>query len=406
MSADRIKTPSRRLLLLVAALALLVAGAVAASGIMTRAEANRALVQWTNQQAVPTVQLAKLGHGGVPQALTLPGNIQPFNKAPIFARVSGYLKAWQQDIGAHVTAGQILAVIDTPDLDQQFAQAQADLATAKANANLAAITAERWKDLVKSQWVSRQATDDKAGAAAATKTMMDSAGANLKRLEAMESFKNIVAPFDGVVTQRNTDVGALINPGTGTTLPLFEVSDLHKVRIYVQVPQAFTGELGPGVKATFEVPQYPGQQLDAVLVTTSNAMDPNSRSMLVQLQADNADGKLAAGSYCQVHFQLPAAANVVQVPATALVPGNRGAQVAVLGDGGKVVLKPVQVGRDLGDSVEVTSGLSASDRVIDSPPETLQSGDVVQLAAATASLGPQPQAGTPAAASTPPTTAN
>jgi RND family efflux transporter MFP subunit len=381
MSADGIKTPTRRRLLLVAAIVLIAAGAVAASGILGRANANRQLVQWTNQQATPTVQLAKLEQGSAQQSLVLPGNIQPYNKAPIYARISGYLKSWQQDIGAHVSAGQVLGVIDTPDLDAQFEQAKADLATATANANLAAVTAARWKNLVKSQWVSRQATDDKTGAAAATKAMMQSASANVDRLQAMQSFKNLIAPFDGVVTQRNTDIGALINPGNGSGQPLFEVSDLHKLRIYVQVPQAFAGQLRPGLNATFEVPQYPGQQFAATLVTTSNAMDPSSRSMLVELQADNADGKLAAGSYCQVRFQLPVDPNVVRVPATALVPSNQGAQIAVLGNDGKAALKPVTLGRDLGDSVEVTAGLSLSDRVIDSPPETLQSGDAVQLAA-------------------------
>jgi RND family efflux transporter MFP subunit len=411
MSPDRIKTPSRRLLMLTAAAALAAAGAVAGYGIISRADANRELVQWTSLQATPTVQLATLDHGGAQQSLTLPGNIQPYYKAPIYARVSGYLKSWQQDIGAHVTAGQVLASIDTPDLDQQFEQAKADLATATANAQLAAVTAARWTDLVKARWVSQQAADDKTGAAAATKAMMASASANVKRLEALESFKSIVAPFDGVVTQRNTDVGALINPGAGSGgsssgsgagQALFEVSDLHKVRIYVQVPQAFAGELRPGLKATFEMPQYPGQQFQASVVTTSNAMDAASRSMLVELQADNGNGKLAPGSYCQVHFQLPVDPNVVQIPATALLPSNKGAQVAVLGDSGKAVLKTVQLGRDLGDAVEVTAGLSPADRVIDSPPETLQTGDAVQLAAATstASAGAQ-QASTQAPASTP-----
>jgi RND family efflux transporter MFP subunit len=314
--------------------------------------------------------------------VTLPGTIQAYYRAAIYARVSGYLQSWQADIGAHVKGGQLLASIDTPDLDQEFAQAKADLATATANAQLAAVTAERWNALVKLQWVSKQTADDKNGSAAATKATMDAASANVKRLEAMEGFKNIVAPFDGVVTARKTDIGALINAGNAGQ-ELFEVSDLHKVRIYVQVPQAFTAELQPGLQATFEMRQYPGQQFDAKVVTTSNAMELNSRSMLVELQADNADGKLFAGAYCQVHFQLPNNPNEMRVPATALVPADRGAQVALLGNDGKAVLKPVQLGRDFGDSVEVVAGLSPSDRVIDSPPETLQSGDQVQLAATT-----------------------
>jgi RND family efflux transporter MFP subunit len=378
MSADKITMPSRRLLLLIGAAALITGSAVAASGIFTRADADRQLVQWTDQQAVPTVQLAKLNQGSGAQVLTLPGNIQPFNKAELYARVSGYLGSWKHDIGAHVTAGDVLASIDTPDLDQQFSQAKADLATASANAQLAAVTAQRWSTLVKSQWVSQQASDDKTGAAAATKASMEAATANVKRLEAMESFKSIAAPFDGVVTARNTDIGALINAGTAGQA-LFEVSDLHKVRLYVQVPQAFSGQLHAGLKASFEMPQYPGQQFDAVVVTTSHAMDANSRSMLVELQADNAEGKYFAGAYCQVHFQLPNDPNVVRVPATALVPGNQGMEVAVLGANNRVLLKPIRLGRDFGDSVEVVAGLSSADRVIDSPPETLQNGDPVQL---------------------------
>src|SRR6195952_1836807 len=380
MSADRITTPSRRLLLLIGAVAVVTAGTVAASGILNRAGANRQLAKWTNQHAVPIVQLAKLDQSSAAQVLTLPGNIQPFNKAELYARVSGYLGSWQHDIGAHVKAGDVLASIDTPDLDQQFSQAQADLATASANAQLAAVTAQRWTTLVKSQWVSQQASDDKTGAAAATKATMDASAANLKRLAALESFKSIVAPFDGVVTARNTDIGALINVGT-TGPGLFEVSDLHRVRIYVQVPQAFSGQLHPGLKATLEMPQYPGRPFDAVLVSMSHAMNPTSHSMLVQLQADNPDGKFFAGAYCQVHFQLPSDPNVVRVPATALVPGNQGMEVAVLGTNNKVQMKPIEIGRDFGDSAEVVAGLSSADRVIDSPPETMQSGDRVQLAA-------------------------
>ena len=326
MSSEPVKTPNPRRLLLIGAAALAIVGAIVANGIIDRAHSERTLVQWTDKQAVPTVALAKLVRDGEVRDLTLPGTIQAYYKASIYARVSGYLKSWHEDIGAHVKAGQLLATIDAPDLDQQLAQAKADLATATANANLAAVTAGRWNTLVKSQWVSRQAADDKTGAAAATKATMEAASANVKRLEALESFKSVVAPFDGVVTARKTDIGALIDAGSAGQ-ELFEVFDLHKVRIYVQVPQAFSADLHSGVKATFVMPQYPGQRFDATVVTTSNAMDANSRSMLVELQADNAEGKLFAGAYCQVHFQLPGDPNIIRVPATALVPVDRGAQV-------------------------------------------------------------------------------
>ncbi len=377
------KKPNRRRLLLIGVAALVIAGAIATKGIVQRAQSAQEVARWTTQQAVPTVALAKLGNGGPSQPLTLPGTIQAYYKARIYARVTGYLKSWSTDIGARVKAGQELATVDTPDLDQQLAQAKANLATATANAQLAAVTAQRWNTLVTSQWVSRQDADDKNGAAASTKAAMDAASANVKQLEAMEAFKNIVAPFDGVVTARNTDIGALINAGNAGQ-ELFEVSDLHKVRIYVQVPQAYAAALSPGLKATFEMPQSPGQQFEATVATTSNAMNANSRSMLVELQADNGAGKFFAGAYCQVAFQLPSDPNMVRVPATALISADRGAEVAVVGNDNKVTIKHVQIGRDLGDSVEVVAGLASSDRVIDSPPETLQNGDQIQLTTASA----------------------
>ncbi len=386
MSTEPIKTPNRRILWFAGAAGLAVAAVIVVRGIEDRAHAQHALVQWTNKVAVPTVQLAKIERGAAEEALTLPGTVQPYFKAPIYARVSGYLKSWQEDIGAHVKAGQQLATIDTPDLDQQFEQAKANLATAEANERVATVTAQRWQALVGSQWVSKQANDEKAGAAAADKAIADAARANVGQLQAMEDFKNIVAPFGGVVTQRNTDVGALVNVGSGTSagMPLFEVSDLHKVRIYVQAPQAFTGDLKPGLHATFDMPQYPGRKFEATVAAISHAMDAGSRSMMIELQADNPDGALAQGAYAQVHFELPVA-NMVRAPATALIPTNRGVRVAVLGDDGKAVMKEVQLGRDFGDRVEITAGLDPQDRVIDSPPETLQNGDEVRLASGAAS---------------------
>jgi len=384
MSSQPLKTLSPRQLLLVGIIALVAAGAIAANGLISRGRSKQDLVQWTNAQAVPTVALAKLVRGDGEQRLILPGSIQPYSKATIYARVSGYLKSWNKDIGAHVKLGEVLAAIEAPDLDQQLAQARATLASAKANQEIAAITASRNSTLVQKQIVAQQIADQTAADAEAKKAIMEANQAYVRQLEAMQSFKQIVAPFDGVVTARNTDIGALINSGNAGQA-LFEVSDLHRVRIYVQVPQAFTADLRPGLKATFEMPQYPGRKFDATLVTTSNAMSEMSRSMLVELQADNPDGKLFGGTYCRVDFQIPGDPTMVRLPATALMPVNRGVQVAVLGDGNKVVLKSIQLGRDFGDTVEVTAGLDPQDRVIDSPPETLQSGDAVELAAATPS---------------------
>jgi len=380
MSSEPIKTPSCRRLVLAGAAALAFASAIVTTGIVRRAYSARDVAAWTDQQIVPTVRLATLQQGAANQTLTLPGSVQPFNKASLYARVNGYLKSWSKDIGAQVKAGEVLATIDAPDLDQQLAQATATLASAKANYDIALITAGRNNTLVTKQIVAQQLADQTNADAAAKKAVMDANAANVKQLQAMQSFKQIVAPFDGVITARNTDIGALINSGSAGQ-PLLEVADLHRVRIYVHVPQAYSAQVHPGLTATFEMPQYPGQQFNATVVAMSNAMDVASRSVLVELQADNADGKLFGGAYAQVHFQLAGAANMVRLPATALVPINQGAQVAVLGQDNKVTLKPVQLGRDFGDSVEVVAGLSPADRVIDSPPETLQAGDAVQLAA-------------------------
>jgi RND family efflux transporter MFP subunit len=371
------------LLVLVGIISLVAAGSIAAAGLISRARSTQDLVQWTNAQAVPTVALAQLQHGDTNRTLTLPGTIQPFYRASIYARVNGYLKSWTKDIGAQVKAGDVLASIEAPDLDQQLAQAKATLASAKASFEIAAITASRQEILLKKQITSQQIADQTAADAAAKKAVVDANEANVRQLEAMQAFKQIVAPFDGIVTARNTDIGALINAGSAAGQELFEVSDLHRVRIYVQVPQALSADLRPGLKATFEMPQYPGRKFDATLITTSNAMNASSRSMLVELQADNSDGMLLGGTYCELEFQLPGDPNMVRIPATALVPVNNGAQVAVLSDGDKVALKNIQLGRDFGDSVEVTAGLAPGDRVIDSPPETLQSGDAVQLATVT-----------------------
>lgn len=377
MPSDSARPLTPRRLLPIAIAALAVVGFILAHGFYQRAESAREVAATTQSEAVPTVALAKIEQDDAARTLTLPGTIEAWQKAPIFARVTGYLKSWNDDIGAPVKAGQVLATIDTPDLDQQLEQAQADLATATANAQLAAVTAKRFSAL-KSDFVSPQTIDNSTSAAASTKSAMDAASANVKRLQAMESFKSIVAPFDGVVTARKTDAGALINAGSGSEL--FEIADLHKVRIYVQVPQAFTSEIKPGLKATFDLPQYPGTEFVATVATTSHALEQGSRSMLVELQADNPDGKLFDGAYSQVHFQLPQNPNVLRVPATALIPGDRGVAVAVLGADNKVVMKTVQLGRDFGDSAEIVSGLSSADHVIDNPPESLEAGDVVRLA--------------------------
>jgi RND family efflux transporter MFP subunit len=387
MSSEDIKPPSKRSLITAAAGAALLAGVVVGYGFVDRAQSKQEVVQWTNTQTIPTVALAQIIPGSSHQTLTLPGNIQPFNKAAIFARVNGYVKSWDHDIGSPVKAGQALATIDAPDLDQQLSQAKATLASVRANLQIASLTADRNNILLKKQIVAQQLADQTTADAVAKEAVVDANEANVRQLEAMQSFKTLAAPFDGVVTARNVEIGQLISPG-GSGPPLFEVSDLHRVRVFVQVPQSFSAGLVPGLKATFEMPQYPGVQFDATVSHISRSINATSHSMQVELQADNAAGKFFGGSYCNVHFEIPADANVVTIPSTALVTGNRGTQVATLDSSDKVVLKQVQLGRDLGDSVEVVSGLSPSDRIINNPPETLIAGDTVRVAAATPPTAP------------------
>jgi RND family efflux transporter MFP subunit len=382
MPSEEIKAPSRRSLVTAASAAVLLASVVVGYGFIDRAQSKQEVVQWTNTQAITTVALAQPIPGSSHQTLTLPGNIQPFNRAAIFARVNGYVKGWDHDIGSPVKAGQMLATIDAPDLDQQLSQAKATLASVRANLQIASLTANRNNILLQKQIVAQQLADQTTADATAKEAVVDANEANVRQLEAMQSFKTLAAPFDGVVTARNVEIGQLISPG-GSGPPLFEVSDLHRVRIFVQVPQSFSAGLVPGLKATFEMPQYPGVQFDATLTHISKSINASSHSMQVELQADNAAGKFFGGSYCNVHFEVPTDANLVTIPSTALVTGNQGTQVATLDSNNKVVLKSVRLGRDLGDSVEVISGLSPSDRIINNPPETLAAGETVRLAAAT-----------------------
>jgi RND family efflux transporter MFP subunit len=394
MPTEQIKTPSKRSLVKAAIAAAVLAGVVVGYGFIQRAESKQEVVQWTNAQATPTVALAQPLPGNPHQTLTLPGNIQPFNRAAILARVNGYVKSWDHDIGSQVKAGQVLATIDAPDLDQQLSQAKATLASVRANLQIASLTADRNNILLKKQIVAQQLADQSNADATAKEAVVDANEANVRQLEAMQSFKTLTAPFDGVVTARNVELGQLINSG-GSGQALFEVSDLHRVRIYVQVPQSFSAGLAVGMKATFEMPQYPGVQFDAAVSHISKSINASSHSMQVELQADNAASKFFAGSYCNVHFELPTDPNLIKIPSTALVTGNQGTQVATLDSNNKVVVKSVQLGRDLGDSVEVIAGLSPSDRIIDNPPETLVAGDKVRVAAAT-----PPLAGAPASSPT------
>ncbi len=372
--------PRRRLLAAVLVCALIAAVVVGVSGVIGRNSSDAKLAAWTRAQAVPTVSVIAPARGTKDQELVLPGDVEAFYEAPIYARVSGYLKMWYQDIGAHVKAGQKLAEIDTPELDQQLEQAKSDVASVQAGASLADLTAKRWKSLLGSQAVSQQTADEKAGDAVEKKAQVAAAQANVDRLQAMEGFKRIAAPFDGVVTARQTDIGALINGGSGSGVELFKVADMHQMRVYVRVPQAYSARLTPGMAATLKLPQYPDHPFPARVSTTSNAISKESRTVLVELLADNPDGKLWPGTFAEVHFELPPDAQAWRLPTSALIFREHGLQVATLGPDEKVTLKPVKVGRDLGTEVEITEGLDAADRVIDDPSDSLSDGDTVRLA--------------------------
>lgn len=367
-------------LLVVGISVVVVALLTAVWGIVSRARAGSNLRQWTEERARPTVSLIELVRANSDQELILPGTLRAYIDAPIYARVSGYLRRWYVDIGAHVTVGQVLAEIETPELDQQLLQAQADLATSRANERLSATTAARWAKMLASDSVPQQEADEKAGDYEAKKAIVAAAEANVERLRATASFKKIVAPFAGVVTARRTDVGALINAGAGAGQELFRVADTHKARIYVDVPQAYADTLHPGTPAVLRVPERPGAGSSAVVTDTSASISENSRTMLVELLADNADGALLPGSYVDVTFKLAVQQGILRLPISALLFRQHGLEVATLGPDDKVVLKKVVLGRDYGTEVEVVNGLSSSDRVIDSPPDSLAGGDRVSVA--------------------------
>jgi RND family efflux transporter MFP subunit len=372
---------------------VLIALTTACWGIISRARAGSHLQRWTEERARPIVSLIELVRANSDQELLLPGTLRAYIDAPIYARVSGYLKRWYVDIGAHVKAGQVLAEIETPELDQQLLQAQADLATSRANERLSATTTARWAKMLAADSVAQQEADEKAGDYEAKKAIVAAAEANVARLQATASFKKIVAPFSGVVTARRTDVGALINAGAGTGQELFRVADTQKARIYVDVPQSYTAALHVGTQAVLRVPEKPGETFAAAVTDTSASISENSRTMLVQLEADNANGALLPGSYVDVAFKLATQQGVLRLPISALLFRRHGLEVATLGPDDKVLLKQVALGRDYGTEIEVTTGIASSDRVIDNPPDSLAEGDSVSVAKADDALAKARPAG-------------
>jgi RND family efflux transporter MFP subunit len=373
----------RRRLVVIGVVGIAVAVLVIAAGVTLRAVDARNLKTWTNAQVVPTVNVIYPVSAANGPTLDLPSHLEAYSRAPIFARVSGYLKSWSVDIGAPVKSGQLLAVIESPELDQQLLQARADLTSAQANAALAGTTAKRWQALLGTDSVAQQEVDDRTGDYTAKKAAVAAAQANVDRLLATKGFERILAPFDGVVTARDTDVGALINAGSGGVgQELFTVSDVKQLRVYVQVPQSYAPDVRSGTTATLSVPEYPGQRFTAHVIASADSVNASSGTTLVQLLVDNSNGKLLPGGFASLRFKLPVQANAVRVPASALVFDARGLTVATLGANGQVVFKKVTINRDFGDSVEIGSGLVATDRVIDTPPDGLVDGDHVQVASA------------------------
>lgn len=365
-------------------LGLIVMVTIVTVGLIGRALAAHDVSAWTRSQAIPTVAVISPEGGNGESGLILPGSVQPYYDAQIHARVNGYLRRWYTDIGAQVKAGQLLALIDTPDLDQQLARAQADLGTAQANQRLATITSHRWSGLLTQDAVSHQEADEKAGDLDAKASLTNAAQAELAQLKAEEGFKRIVAPFDGVVTARNTDIGALIAAGVPNDPGLFTVSDVHRLRVYVKVPQDYSAQINEGMTASLAVPEYPGQTFPARVSSTSGAVGDKSGALLVELQRDNPGGKLKPGDYAQVNFALQSKAGGLSVPASATLFLPKGMAVATVGADNRIVMKYVTIARDLGTRLEISSGLSPSDRVVDNPPDSLAAGDLVRIAGASA----------------------
>jgi RND family efflux transporter MFP subunit len=376
--------PIPRRLRLVGAVFVLLAIAVVAYGMGSRAAQNSRLHDLTEAQAVPTVAIVAPTNVENHEGLELPGRLQAYISAPIYARVPGYLKSWKYDIGGKVKAGDVLAEIDTPDLDQQLMQARADLSVAQANAKLAQISAERWQSLAGTDAVAKQDVDTRNFTLNANMAQVKAAQANVDRLVAEADFKRLIAPFDGIVTARETDIGALINVGATGGAELFVVSETNKLRVYVNVPQNYVPSVPSGTKATISVPEHPGKTYSGTVEASAQAVTPSTGTTLMQLIVDNSAGELMPGDYASINLQTAGASNVLSVPSSAVIFDAKGLSIATVDADNRVLLKPVSIERDLGAVVELAAGLAPNDRVIENPPDGITSGAEVRLAAAPA----------------------
>jgi len=362
-------------------LAVLVAVGLVIFGIMPRIQADKDLKKETARMAIPTVSVVQPKRSAPAQELILPANVQAFSDAPIYARTNGYLKRWYVDIGGRVRAGQLLAEIDTPEINQQLRQARADLSTAEANLNLSRITAERYAGLLKTDSVSKQEADNAEGDYQAKQAVVHSAQANVKRLEELQSFEKIYAPFAGVITARNTDVGALIDSGAsaGARSELFHIAQPDHLRVYINVPQVYSQLAKPGMKADLTLAEFPDRRFEGKLVRTASAIDPGSRTLLVEISVNNPAGQLFTGAYAEVHMKLPVGASSFTLPVNTLLFRSEGLRLAVVGQGNKVELRPIQIGHDFGSEVEIIAGLNGNESVIINPPDSIVSGEAVRV---------------------------
>jgi RND family efflux transporter MFP subunit len=358
----------------------IVAVGVAATGIFDRRHDEERLVKWTNEQAIPTVALVSVRRGGDAREVVLPGDVEAFYDASIHGQTSGYVREWRKDIGAKVRKGDILAVVDTPELDERISAAESELLKAKANQALARVTAQRWNSLRNSAAVSQQAADEKESDANAKNAEVEAAQANVDRLKALKAFANIVAPFDGVVTARNVDVGSLVKAESNDFTALFSVADIHQMRVYVRAPESYAAALKDGMKATLALPEYPNRTFVATIATTSHAIDRKSRALLVELLVDNEDGALSPGAFARVHFQIPPDPDAITLPGNALLFRGDAVEVATVGLDNRITLKKVRIARDLGSEVEITGNLGLDERVVANPPDSIGDGEEVRLA--------------------------
>jgi RND family efflux transporter MFP subunit len=377
------KVMSRMVTILGFVVALALVAALVFSGIAPRLRARQALAELTQITAAPPVAVVHASHAAKAEEVILPANIQAFVDAPIFARTNGYLKRWYFDIGAHVKQGDLLAEIDSPEIDQQLQQAREELNTAQANLRLSQITAERYSGLFKTDSVAKQEVDNAVQDEAAKSATVKSAQANVDRLLQMVSFEKVLAPFTGVVTARNTDVGQLIQSGPdqgGTvTRELFHVATVDKLRVFINVPQVYSHETKPGMHADLTVPEMPGRRFTGTVVRTSDAIDPATRTLLVEVDLPNTAGLLFPGAYAEVHFALKNNEQTLVIPATSLIFGTQGLRVPVIAPGSKISLLPVIVGRDFGTTVEILSGLPADAAIVSNPPDSLVEGEKVRV---------------------------